>query len=102
MAKFEVIANDLGQMEDSINKFGDACADLEADFDSLVKMMADLNAMWTGEAHDALLARFDDDRKGVLEMISLMKEIHSDLAYAKEEYGRCEKNVSGIIESINI
>lgn len=98
----EIIANDLGRFGDSITEFGNACTALEKDFSEVVRHMEGLNAMWSGEAHDALLKRFKEDQANARKIIDFMKEILEDLNYAQTQYRGCENTVGSIVDSIKV
>ena len=98
----EIIANDFSAFDTSISDFSAAYKALVNDFDEVVKEMDSLNGMWTGQAHDALLERFKQDKAVVRGMLDFIRDIISDLNYAESGYRRCENNVNHIVNSIRI
>lgn len=98
----DVIANDLKQFQGNIASFKASYDTLVKDFDEVNRLMQELNAMWTGQAHDELLLRFETDKRQVQEMINYMKDILSHLNYADEEYQHCERDVKNMIDSMKV
>lgn len=96
------IANNLGTFKNHIEDYDRGYRELVRDFDTVISQMKALNGMWTGEAHNTLMARFEKDRQTVQGMIEYMKQILEDLRFASAEYTRCENNVAGIVDSIRI
>ena len=98
----DVIANNLSSFKNHIEDFEKGYRDLVNDFESFVNHITALNGMWTGEAHDAFMNRFDQDKAEVENMLDYIKEIHAALKYADTEYSRCEREVAGFINEINV
>ena len=98
----EVIANNLNSFSDSILNFEQTCRSLEQDQERVIRLMKSLNKMWSGQAHDTLLERFQKDQRMSEETMAVMREILADLKNASEEYQRGEENVSSIVASVRI
>lgn len=96
------IANNLSTFKNSIEDYERGYRNLVKDFDTVVAHMRALNGMWTGEAHDILMQRFEKDRRSTQEMIDYIRQILDDLVYAEVEYTKCENTVAGIVDSIRI
>lgn len=96
------IANNLSTFKNNIEDYERGYKDLVRDFDDVNSHMKALNGMWTGEAHDALMQRFERDRKTTQDMIDYMKQILDDLQFANTEYVKCENTVAGIVDSIRV
>lgn len=98
----EIIANDLSSFDSSVETFGSTYTQLEKDFEEVQNLMKSLDGMWSGQAHDALQARFKGDESTVKAMLEYMKDISQDLNYAKRQYKECENQVGGLIEALKI
>ena len=96
------IANNLTTFKNNIEDYDRGYRELVKDFESVITHMKALNGMWTGEAHDALMQRFDRDSATTQEMIDYMKQILNDLQFANTEYTKCENIVAGIVDSIRV
>ena len=96
------IANNLTTFKSSIEDYDRGYRELVRDFESVVTHMRALNNMWTGEAHDALIERFERDRNTTQDMIDYIKQILGDLQFANSEYIKCENTVAGIVDSIRV
>lgn len=96
------IANNLSSFKGNIEDYDRGYRQLVRDFEAVVTHMRTLNGMWTGEAHDALMQRFERDRNTTQEMIDYMRQLLDDLKYANTEYIKCENTVAGIVDSIRI
>ena len=96
------IANNLGSFKNHIEDYNRGYHELVRDFEAVVSHMKALNGMWTGEAHNTLMIRFEKDRQTVQGMLEYMRQILEDLQFANAEYTKCENNVAGIVDSIRI
>lgn len=96
------IANNLTGFKGNIEDYERGYQQLVRDFEAVMTHMRALNGMWTGEAHDALMQRFERDRNTTQEMIDYMRQLLDDLKYANTEYIKCENAVAGIIGSIRV
>lgn len=96
------IANNLSTFKNNIEDYDRGYRDLVRDFEAVTSHMKALNSMWTGEAHDALMQRFERDRGITKDMIDYMKQILDDLRFANTEYTKCENTVAGIVDSIKV
>ncbi|MCR4891177.1 MAG: hypothetical protein K5989_03195 [Lachnospiraceae bacterium] len=98
----EEIANNLTTFKGHIEEFEKGYRSLVNDFDALVQNMHQLNSMWVGDSHDALMQRFEEDRVTVQGMADYIRDILNDLKYADSEYVKCENEVANIIDSIRV
>ena len=96
------IANNLSTFKNSIEDYERAYRNVVQYFNDVVTHMRALNGMWTGEAHDTLMQRFEKDGRTTQEMINYIRQVLDDLAYAETEYTKCENVVAGIVDSIRI
>lgn len=96
------IANNLPVFNNSISDYDRAYQALVRDFSEVVSQITALNAMWTGQAHDALMERFRVDQNDTQAMLDYLRELLDDLRYAHQEYTRCENAVAGIIDAIRV
>lgn len=96
------IANNLSALKGDADDYTRAYQKLVKDFDTVVSQMHALNGMWTGQAHDAFLQRFEQDRIRNQNMINYIRETLEAIEYAEMEYIRCENNVAGLVDSIRV
>lgn len=96
------IANNLSIFKNHIEDYNRGYRELVRDFESVQSHIRALNSMWTGEAHDALMQRFERDRRTTQEMLDYMEQILEDLQFANAEYVKCENTVAGIVDSIRV
>ncbi len=96
------IANNLSTFKNNIADYERGYRNLVKDFNDVVVHMRDLNSMWTGEAHDTLMQRFEQDRRVTQDMIEYIRQILDDLSYADTEYTKCENMVAGIVDAIRV
>lgn len=98
----EMIANDPNRFSDTIQNYEAAYRTLERDYENVVRLMQSLNQMWAGQAHEEMMARFQQDQRMSEEVLGVVKEILADLKNASEEYRKCDENVRSIVDSIRI
>ena len=98
----EMIANDPNRFSDTIQNYEAAYRTLERDYETVVRLMQRLNQMWSGQAHEEMVARFQQDQRLSEEVLGVVKEILGDLKNASEEYLKCDGNVKSIVDSIRI
>lgn len=96
------IGNNLTSFKGGIENFDRGYRNLVRDFDSVVSHMRALNSMWTGQAHDTLMQRFERDRNTTQEMVEYIRQILDSLQYAYAEYSKCENNVAAIVDAIRV
>ncbi len=96
------IANNLSTFKNHIEDYDRGYRELVRDFEAVQTHMKALNNMWTGEAHDALMKRFERDKITTQEMLDYTRQILEDLQFADTEYIKCENAVAGIVDSIRV
>lgn len=90
-----ILANDIETMQsllDSIN----------ADMDRMYDAVHVLNTMWEGKANAAFNVQFHKDQADMRELCKLIQKIIGYLRFAKDNYNKCENQVSSIVNSIKI
>ena len=96
------IANDLGKFGGDVQEFKALCTRLRTAHQTLASDFGALHSMWEGEAHNALTERFQEDYAVLGDLVDYLTALEQSLDHANDEYHRCENNVAGIIDSINV
>ncbi|MDD3369979.1 MAG: WXG100 family type VII secretion target [Lachnospiraceae bacterium] len=73
-----------------------------SEISGMASEMEALSAMWTGAGHDAYMNQFSNDCERMNEVDQLFKDYMNRLTEAKNEYCKCEQDVSDIVRAINI
>lgn len=87
------IANDLEQFRRDIEQFGQACDFFRDTFFNVTEALNNLNGMWEGGAHDALMERFVIDAEYIGKYISFLEDYRNELEEAEVSYRSCEADV---------
>ncbi len=61
-----------------------------------------LHAMWTGPAHEAFKAQFDNDMAGALSLVKDLESYVSGLEGASDTYKQCSDKVDSYIDQIRL
>ena len=96
------VANDLRRFSGDTHVYSQAVQQLAADVEALSHEMSGLQSMWTGEAHDALDARFQSDLRQLEQVLRFAQQYERSLNSADSEYERCESRVSGLVNAIRV
>lgn len=96
------MANELERFQSDISTFEDAVKNITDNYKTMFSEIKALDAMWTGQAHDAFAVQFGQDAENMDDIISYIKEILEDLKFAHKEYTSCERSVSDIVNSMKI
>lgn len=68
-------------------------------------MMAEIRAlsnMWEGPAKDAFTAQFETDYNALQEITHVLDILIEELTVAREQYERCEAEITELVQSIQI
>lgn len=90
-----LLARDIDNLESTLTQLETRLGKM---FDAINKM----DAMWNGSANSAFNAQFKNDYDTCKSMCGILRELIGSLNHAKEEYDKCEQNISGMIQSIKI
>lgn len=71
-------------------------------FEGLKSSINALHATWDGPSHDALTAQFEGDASVMQESLDLLDKFLSSVESARDEYKKCEDQVSTKIDSIRV
>lgn len=70
--------------------------------DNVMGQMAELDAMWDGAANEAFNLQIRNDQAFANEVFEAINDFIDCMNYAKNEYNKCENEVSEIIGTIRI
>ena len=91
----ESLASDITSMQSRLESIRNKS-------DKMFEAVSMLDKMWEGPANDAFVQQFVSDQKSMDEMCEVIQSIISCLTYAKDEYVKCENEVSSIVSSLKI
>ena len=97
-----IIANDLPRYQGDIDDYSTSYNRLIEETQMLAAHMTDLNQMWEGEAHAALIATFAADYAKLQELNAELYRYRQDMQYAHGEYSSCENQIAAMIDSIRV
>ena len=75
---------------------------IRKDIDQIREDMNTLNAMWTGEAHEAYEATTAEDIQAISALCDGMESVIRYESNAVTEYNKCERQVADLIAKIKI
>ena len=96
------IANELERFQSDISTFEEALKVIESNYKNMFSEIKALDAMWTGQAHDAFAVQFGQDAENMEEVLNYVKELLQDLQFAHKEYTSCERSVNDIVNSMRV
>ena len=97
-----IMANELERFRSDIDAFEKACKSIDDNYKNMFEEIRALDAMWEGPTHDAFVRQVVQDSESMEEIVEYLKEILEDLRYAHKEYTGCERQVSDIVNSLNM
>ena len=97
--KIRVNTNSLKATQDKIK---DGLAGIKTDLSVIAEHMAELNALWTGEAHDTFVSEINSDITFLQSVCDVIQSVISYEGNAVTEYEKCENQVSELIAQIHI
>lgn len=72
---------------------------------SLVEIEAELielGGMWEGTTRSAFIKQTGEDKRGMDTLCDTMQKILGNVAYAEQQYRKCEINVEAIVAAIKL
>jgi len=96
------IANNLDRFAGDIETFKETVTDIENNLSKVYDGISSLNSMWTGTAHDEFVTQFNTDYEAMREILEMLNKFKGNLDYAKDEYNKCERSVSDLVNSIRV
>lgn len=75
---------------------------IQKEIEQIATDMETLNAMWTGEAHDAFVQSAESDIQYLTSVCDQIQGIINYEGNAVKEYNRCEQQVSDLISRIRV
>lgn len=97
-----VMANDLTRFANDVFTFAGTCQSLRTAYEDLGSSMDKLQGMWTGEAHDTLMANFQADYRQLEQLVLFLEGTKGALDEALGGYKTCEQNVTAKIDAIRV
>lgn len=75
---------------------------IEKELSDLVGEVEKLNSMWTGPANAAYNNQVVLDQEKLTELLAALADIAECMAFASEEYVKCENHVADMIAAIRL
>lgn len=101
MAIREIEMN-TGSLQNDIRELESLISQMDSQKKRLEQTVAEMNAMWTGQANAAFDAQFKTDMVNFAGMLSVLREMLKNLRTAKTEYDGCEQRIADVIGRIAI
>ena len=70
--------------------------------ENMMTQLAQLDAMWDGDAKKAFKTQFTSDYETLNLMADILEDLIRDLEESKTRYDKCEKNVGMIVQALNV
>lgn len=96
------IATKTENMEKDIKELRSLLKRAKETVEQLFGEIKSLDAMWDGAANDAFNIQFMDDYQYSLDVCDSVGELIDCISFAKEEYEKCETEVSDIVHAIRL
>ena len=84
-------------MRNAANDFEAKMSDWKAMVDNIWGLLAELDAMWDGDANTAFNALVDEDKPKFERLYSMMEEYKNAINTAAQKYDDNEEEVKGIV-----
>ena len=84
-------------MRNAANDFEARMSDWKAMVDNIWGLLAELDAMWDGDANTAFNALVDEDKPKFERLYSMMEEYKNAINTAAQKYDATEEEVKGIV-----
>ena len=94
------IANNLTTFKNDINSLNTMIANLSNINKEVYNDVTALNAMWSGQAHSALVNEFAKDEQFVKDTLDWLKRFREELVNAEKQYRTAENNISEMIRRL--
>ncbi|MCR5795636.1 MAG: WXG100 family type VII secretion target [Solobacterium sp.] len=94
------IANNLNTFKNDINSLNTMIGNLESINTQVYNDVAALNAMWSGQAHSALVLQFVKDEQFVKDTLNWLKNFREELENAEHQYKTAENNIAELIRKL--
>jgi WXG100 family type VII secretion target len=75
---------------------------LNAAVDGMYSCVEELNAMWSGAAHDVFVSEIAVDKEIFSALNSEIQNLIECMEYAKNQYDNCESEVDSLIAAIKV
>ena len=100
MQEEDIIANNLDEFRRDIDRLRQAIALFGETFSEMTESLNNLNGMWEGGAHDALMERFARDTEFIETYIAYLEDYRNELEEANRSYTDCEVRVEDEIRTM--
>lgn len=97
--KIRVNTNSLDKTKQSLQE---KLNNIKAAMEQIENDMTALNAMWSGEAHDAFVVSTDTDIQFLNNVCESIQNVIDYEETAVTEYNKCERQVADLIAKINV
>lgn len=93
---------DTERLNRDIQELNESLAKVQGSLVSMMEEIEEMNGMWTGRANLAFRLQVNRDRELMEALISETRHLSECMAYAGNEYVRCENDVKSAVEAIRI
>lgn len=97
--KFEVETNQVKAMAES---YQETLSQISSGRAKLYEVMAQLDGMWQGQAHNAFAAEYMADTERLGDLLTQLQRVGENISDARISYDTCEQEVKSIIQAIEI
>lgn len=97
-----VIANHLEQMKNDVVQFSDSLERMHATSRKAFEELESLTGMWEGNANETFRSQFLADSENLENLYQFLRRYCEELNKDYERYTRCEEDIRGMIQSIQI
>jgi uncharacterized protein YukE len=102
MADVTNLEIETGRLQRDIESLKNDLSGMRRTGDDMMNSIHELSAMWEGPAKEVFLVQFQSDYEMLQSMEEAIGGLIKGLEYAREQYDKCENDVSSAIYAIRV